>query len=57
MDELSAWQRFFATGYVADYLKYKSMYDAENMKDDIKNKEAPDEIPNRRTDYKGTEYR
>ena len=52
MDNWSAWQIFFTTGSVLDYIRYKSIQDAITV-----NREETDEIPNRGTDYKGTEYR
>lgn len=57
MDEWSAWQTFFTTGTVMDYIRYKSIQDAKDMGADTINREETDEIPNRGTDYKGTEYR
>lgn len=57
MDEWSAWQTFFTSGSVIDYIRYKSLQDAKDMGIDTVNREETDEIPNRGTDYKGTEYR
>lgn len=57
MDEWSAWETFFTTGSIFDYLKFKSLDDARDTGADTINREEPDEIPNRGTDYKGTEYR
>ena len=57
MDNWSAWQIFFTTGSVLDYIRYKSIQDAKDTGAINVNREESDEIPNRRTDYKGTEYR
>lgn len=57
MDEWVAWQSFFTTGSVLDYIRYKSIQDAKDSGADTVNREETDEIPDRRTDYKGTEYR
>ena len=57
MDNWSAWQIFFTTGSVLDYIRYKSIQDAKDMGAITVNREETDEIPNIRTDYKGTEYR
>lgn len=57
MDNWSAWQIFFTTGSVLDYIRYKSIQDAKDTGVITVNREETDEIPNRRTDYKGTEYR
>ncbi len=57
MDEWVAWQAFITTGSVLDYIRYKSIQDAKDTGADTVNREETDEIPNRRTDYKGTEYR
>lgn len=57
MDDWYAWQAFFTTGSVLDYLRYKSIQDAKDTGADTINREETDEIPNRGTDYKGTEYR
>ena len=54
MDNWSAWQIFFTTGSVIDY---KSIQDAKDTGAITVNREETDEIPNRGTDYKGTEYR
>ena len=48
MDNWSAWQIFFTTGSVLDYIRYKSIQDA---------KDTGAITVNRGTDYKGTEYR
>ena len=57
MDNWSAWQIFFTTGSVLDYIRYKSIQDAKDTGAITGNREETDEIPNRGTDYKGTEYR
>lgn len=57
MDNWSAWQIFFTTGSVLDYIRYNSIQDAKDTGAITVNREETDEIPNRRTDYKGTEYR
>lgn len=57
MDNWSAWQIFFTTGSVLDYIRYKSIQYAKDTGAITVNREETDEIPNRRTDYKGTEYR
>ncbi len=57
MDEWVMWQTFFSTGSVLDYIRYKSIQNAKNIGADTINREETDEIPNRRSDYKGTEYR
>lgn len=57
MDEWVAWQSFLTTGSVLDYLRYRGIQNAKDTGADTINREETDEIPNRRTDYKGTEYR
>ena len=57
MDNWSAWQIFFTTGSVLDYIRYKSIQDAKDTGAITVHREETDEIPNRRTEYKGTEYR
>lgn len=57
MDDWSAWQTFFTTGSVLDYIRYKSIQDTKDTGAITVNREETDEIPNRGTDYKGTEYR
>lgn len=57
MDNWSAWQIFFTTGSVLDYIRYKSIQDAKDTGAITVKREETDEIPNRGTDYKGTEYR
>lgn len=44
-------------GSVLDYIRYKSIQDAKDTGAITVNREETDEIPNRGTDYKGTEYR
>ena len=57
MDEWYMWNAFFTTGNVLDYLRYKSIQDTKDLGADPILREETDEIPNRGTDYKGTEYR
>lgn len=57
MDDWYAWQAFFTTGSVLDYIRYKSIQNAKDTGAIAVNREETDEIPNRGTDYKGTEYR
>ncbi len=57
MDEWSMWETFITTGSVLDYIRYKSIQDAKDTGIDTVNREETDEIPNRRIDNKGTEYR
>ena len=57
MDEWYMWNAFFTTGNVLDYLRYKSIQDTKDLGADTILREETDEIPNRGTDYKGTEYR
>ena len=57
MDNWSAWQIFSTTGSVLDYIRYKSIQYAKDTGAITVNREETDEIPNRGTDYKGTEYR
>ena len=57
MDNWSAWQIFFPTRSVLDYIRYKSIQAANDTGAITLNSEQTDEIPNRGTDYKGTEYR
>lgn len=57
MEDWYAWQAFFTTGSVLDYIRYKSIQNSKDTGADTSIREETDEIPNRRTDYKGTEYR
>lgn len=57
MEEWYAFQTFFTTGSVLDYLRYKSIQNSKDTGADTVKREDTDEIPDRRTDYKGTEYR
>ncbi len=57
MDDWFMWQTFVTTGSVLDYLRYKSIQNAKDTGADTIIREETDEIPNRRSDYKGTEYR
>lgn len=47
MDNWSAWQIFFTTGSVLDYIRYKSIQDAKDTGAITVNREETDEIPNR----------
>ena len=57
MDEWYMWDVFFQTGSVLDYIRYKSIQDSKDTGADTVRKEITDEIPYRRTDNQGTEYR
>ena len=57
MDNWSAWQIFFTTGSVLDYIRYKSIHYVKDTGAITVNSDETDEIQNRGTDYKGTEYR
>lgn len=57
MDDWYLWQAFFTTGNVLDYLRYKGIQDAKDTGADTIIREETDEIPDRGTDNKGTEYR
>ena len=57
MDDWYLWQAFFTTGNVLDYLRYKGIQDGKDTGADTILREETDEIPNRRADNKGTEYR
>ena len=57
MTELNAWQRFCTTGFVLDYLTYRSIQNTKDLGADTVNREETDEVPDRRTDNKRTEYR
>ena len=54
MNETDAWNSFLMSGSVLDYLQYKSI---QNAKKDVTTLEEKDEIQNKRTDNKGTEYK
>lgn len=54
MNEMDAWQVFFQSGRIHDYLVYKSIHDNQ-FSNDLS--EKSDEDDNLRTDNKGTEYR
>lgn len=53
MNELDAWNTFFNSGSIYDYLIYKSIH---NDRTENHNSESNDEIYNQRTYYQGTEY-
>ncbi len=57
MDEWYMWDVFFQTGSVLDYIRYKSIQDSKDSGADTVRREITDEIPDRRTDNKRTEYR
>ena len=57
MDEWYMWYVFFQTGSVLDYIRYKSIQDSKDTGADTVRREITDEIPDRRTDNKRTEYR
>ena len=57
MDEWYMWNVFFQTGSVLDYIRYKSIQDSKDSGADTVRREITDEIPDRRTDNKRTEYR
>ncbi len=57
MDDWYAWQAFFTTGNVLDYIRYKSIQNGKDTGADTVSREDTDEISDRRTDNKGTEYR
>lgn len=54
MNELDAWQTFWQTGRIHDYLTYKMIHDNE-FQNELPEKK--DEDNNSGTDNKGTEYR
>lgn len=57
MDDWYAWQAFFTTGSVLDYIRYKNIQNAKDTGAVTVNREETDEIPHRGTDNQGTEYR
>ncbi len=57
MDEFGHWRLFLSSGSVLDYLAYKRAMEAKDTGADTVRREETDEIPNRGTDYQGTEYR
>ena len=57
MDEWYMWDVFFQTGSVLDYIRYKSIQDSKDTGADTVRREITEEIPDRRTDNKRTEYR
>ena len=54
IDEKDAWNSFFQSGSVLDYLQYKSI---QYAKQGGELKEDKDEVQSQRTDTQGTEYR
>lgn len=57
MDEWYAWQTFFTTGSIQNYLQYKNIQDAKDTGADTISREETDEIPNDGTDNQRTEHR
>ncbi len=53
MNELDAWNSFWRSGSIYDYLIYKSIH---NDRTENRLSENKDEIYNQRTDYQRTEY-
>lgn len=56
MDEKDAWNTFFQSGSVPDYLRYRAILRAANGDDAPKDGNA-DEVQDQRTDPPTTEYR
>lgn len=56
-NETDAWNSFFATGSVLDYLQYKSIQKAKHAADFDKDKEQQDEIQDEGRHPQTTEYR
>ena len=54
IDEKDAWNAFFQSGSVLDYLQYKSIQYAKNGGE---LKEAKDEVQDQGADHPTTEYR
>ena len=54
LDEKDAWNSFFQSGSVLDYLQYKSIQNAKNAGIP---KEDKDEVQDQGTDTQTTEYR
>lgn len=60
MDEWSAWEVFFTTGYVNDYLNFQNARERQNTLNNLsdqKNGEKSDEILDGRSNNQRTEYR
>lgn len=57
MEEWNRWRLFLTSGSVLDYLEYKAAQRMNETGADTVRREETDEIPDRGTDYKGTEYR
>ena len=57
MDNWSAWQIFFTTGSVLDYIRYKSIQDAKDTGAITVNREETDEIPDDGADSERAKYR
>lgn len=56
MDEKDAWNSFFQSGSVTDYLRYRAILNAANSTDAPEDKPT-DEVQNQGTDPATTEYR
>ena len=56
MDEKDAWNSFFQSGSVPDYLRYKAILRAVNGAAEPEDKQA-DEVQNQGTDTSTAEYR
>lgn len=54
MNEIDAWNSFWFSGRIYDYLVYKSIH---NERTENHNSESKNEIYNQRTYNKGTEYK
>ena len=57
MDNWSAWQIYFTTGSVLDYIRYKSIQDAKDTGAITVNREETDEIPDDGADSERAKYR
>ncbi len=56
MDEKDAWNSFFQSGSVTDYLRYRAILNAADSAAAPEDKET-DEVQNQGTDTPTTEYR
>jgi len=57
MDEKDAWNSFFQSGSVLDYLQYRAIQYAKNGGVAPEDKETDDEVQDQGTDPEATEYR
>lgn len=57
MDEKDAWNSFFQSGSVLDYLQYRAIQYAKNGAKDPIDEETEDEVQDQGTDPETTEYR